>query len=146
MPIAATISVWWLHRQMPNQKNVQYKYRIRAVSCVQRYRQHSTPMNDSTLSVYTSTITAWLHMNPLKPSISPATQPPTSVMRLAKRASMPPSHSIPSMIRAEARHVSNASRPLDTAAANADESATRNAMFEIGTSFVNSHVYSVHTG
>ena len=59
---------------------------------------------------------------------------------------MPPSHSIPSMIRAEARHVSNASRPLDKAAANADERATRNAMFEIGTSFVNSHVYNVHTG
>ena len=85
-------------------------------------------------------------MNPLKPSISPATQPPTNVTRLAKRSSMPPSHSIPSMIRAEARQVSNASRPLDNAAATADDNATRKAMFEIGTSFVNSHVYSVHTG
>ena len=103
-------------------------------------------MSESTLSVYTSTITAWLHMNPLKPSINPATQPPTSVTRLAKRSSMPPSHSMPSMIRAEARQVSNASRPLDNAAANADESATRKAMFEIGTSLVNSHVYSVQTG
>ena len=50
------------------------------------------------------------------------------------------------MIRAEARQVSNASRPLDNAAATADDNATRKAMFEIGTSFVNSHVYSVHTG
>ena len=90
--------------------------------------------------MYTSTITAWLHMNPLKPSINPATQPPTNVMRLAKRSSTPPSHSMPSMIRAEARQVSSASRPLDNAAANADESATRNAMFEIGTSLVKSHV------
>ena len=79
-------------------------------------------------------------MNPLKPSINPATQPPTNVMRLAKRSSIPLNQSMLSMIRAEARHVSNASRPLDKAAANADERATRNAMFEIGTSFVNSHV------
>ena len=140
MPIAATMSVWWLQRQMPNQKNVQYRYRIRAVSCVHRYRQHNTPISESTLSVYTSTITAWLHMNPLKPSISPATQPPTSVMRLPKRSSIPLNQSMLSMILAEARHVSNASRPLDKAAANADERATRNAMFEIGTNLVNSHV------
>ena len=140
MPIAATMSVWWLHRQIPNQKNVQYRYRICAVSCVHRYRQHSTPINESTLSVYTSTITAWLHMNPLKPSINPATQPPTSVTRLAKRSSIALNQSMLSMIRAEARQVSNASRPLDNAAATADDNATRKAMFEIGTSFVKSQV------
>ena len=85
-------------------------------------------------------------MKPLKPSINPATQPPTSVMRLAKRSSTSPSHSMLSTSRAEARQVSSASRPLDKAAAKADDNATRNAIFEIGTSFVKSHVYSVQTG
>ena len=116
------------------------------MSCVQRYRQHSTPINDSTLNVYTSTITAWLHMKPLNASINPATQPLTTAKRLAKCSSMPSNQLMLSTIRDEARLVSNASRPLESAAATADDNATRNAMFEIGTSSVNSHVYSVQTG
>ena len=116
------------------------------MSCVQRYRQQSTPISDSTLNVYTSTITAWLHMKPLNASISPATQPLTTAKRLAKRSSSSLNQLMLSTIRDEARLVNNASNPLESAAAKADDSATRNAMFEIGTNSVNSHVYSVQTG
>ena len=79
-------------------------------------------------------------MKPLKASINPATQPLTTAKRLAKYSSMPSNQLMLSTIRDEARLVSNASRPLESAAATADDNATRNAMFEIGTSSVNSHV------
>ena len=51
-----------------------------------------------------------------------------------------------SSISADPREASRATSPADMAAANADDTATRHAMFENGRSLVNNHVYTVQTG
>lgn len=77
-------------------------------------------------------MTAWLHMNPLKPINMPATNPETMQRAFSSLRSMFLRSLIPSMNMLLPRDTISATRPHESAPATADESATRYAMFEIG--------------
>ena len=100
--------------------------------------RQNMPMRLSTAKVYTSTITPWLQMNPLKPSSDPPTQAATKVMAFSVRRGRSLNRSMPSRIRLDPREMSNAVRPAESAAATAEETATRQAMLENGRILVKS--------
>ena len=76
----------------------------------------------------------------MKPISSAATRPVTTQITDSFFRSNVFRASIPSIIMLLPRETSSAIRPQDKALATADESETRQAMFENGTSFVNSQV------
>lgn len=77
--------------------------------------QHIIPVIDSTVSVYTSTITAWLHMKPSNPINIPATKPVIRQMPLSTRCSMFFSSAMPSIIMLLPRETIRAIKPHERA-------------------------------
>ena len=112
----------------------------------QRIRKTSVSTKVRMLSVYTSTITAWLQTKPLKPRISPAERPTARHSHRRWRSLNSRNFSMPSSMSSEPRDTIMAMIPHASAAANAELTVTRHAMLENGSSFVNAHEYSVHTG
>ena len=100
--------------------------------------RQNMPTRLSTAKVYTSTMTPWLQMNPLKPSSDPPTQAATKVMAFSVRRGRSLNRSMPSRMRLDPREMSNAVRPAESAAATAEETATRQAMLENGRILVKS--------
>ena len=96
--------------------------------------------------MYTSTITAWLHMKPLKPMIRPAAKPAETHSHWRFSAAKSFNPSMPSSTSRLPRETIIAINPQASAAAKAELTATRQAMLEKGRIFVNTHEYSVHTG
>ncbi len=85
-------------------------------------------------------------MNPLKPMSSAATNPLTRHSASSHFFSSPLNNPTPSSSMLPNREVISASIPLASAAATAEDTATRQATFENGSNTVNNHVYTVHTG
>src|SRR5437867_4429514 len=97
-------------------------------------------MKEARLNEYTSTITDWLHINPLKPMSKPAANPETMQIACDHRPEIVLSSSIPSISRLLPRETRNPSRPAAIAPPVASPKATRQATFLNGTSTVQSHV------
>ncbi len=94
--------------------------------------QSNTTRNEATLKAYTSTMTDWLHMKPLKPMSIPATNPEIMQIAFSHLPPMALSSSIPSTSKLLPRETSRPSKPAASAPPTASPSATRQATFLIG--------------
>ena len=98
------------------------------------------PVSDNMLNEYTSTITDWLHMKPLKPINMPDTKPLTRQIQFSSRRSMPFKCATLSMNMLLPRETISAIRPQAMAPAKAEDTPTRQAMFEKGMILVKNQV------
>src|SRR3954469_8795449 len=102
--------------------------------------------NKRRLNGHGSTTTALLQKPPSKARAVPATQPAPARSKFSLFGSSLRNPLNPVTITNPPREAISATRPAAIEAAAADETASRQAIFETGRSTVKTHAYSVQTG